>query len=99
MVKEITSKALEQKIKAGERVNVIDVREADEVAMGKLPEAEHIPMGEIPNRLNEFNKDQHYFIICRSGARSGRVCEFLTQFDYDATNVVGGMLDWEGEVE
>ncbi|GGN67079.1 MULTISPECIES: rhodanese-like domain-containing protein [Oceanobacillus] len=98
-MKEITAKELERKRDAGEKLNIIDVREDEEVEMGIIPGAKHIPLGQIPERLNELNKNEHYYMVCRSGGRSGSACDFLIQNGYNVTNMVGGMLDWEGEVE
>ncbi|WP_010096378.1 rhodanese-like domain-containing protein [Ornithinibacillus scapharcae] len=98
-MKEITAKELEQKLVAGENLNIIDVREDEEVAMGKIPGAKHIPLGQIPERLDELDKDEHYYMVCRSGGRSGNACQFLMQNGYNVTNMIGGMLDWEGEME
>lgn len=98
-MEEITAKELEQKISAGEKLNIVDVREDDEVATGKIPGAKHIPLGQIPDRLDEFDKHEHYYIVCRSGGRSGRACQFLVEMGYNVTNMAGGMLDWEGEKE
>ncbi len=96
-MKQITAEELEQKIKGGEKVNIIDVREADEVAMGKIPGAKHIPLGEISNRLVEMDKKQHYYMVCRSGARSSHACSYLMQMGFNVTNMVGGMNDWKGK--
>lgn len=98
-MKEITAQELLNRLNEGEQVNLIDVREADEVAEGMIPSAQHIPLGEIPTRIDELNKEQAYIIICRSGGRSGNACLFLEEQGYDVTNMVGGMLDWEGETE
>lgn len=98
-MKEITAKELEDKLAADEKINIIDVREDVEVAAGKIPGAKHIPLGEIPDRVGELEKDEHYYIVCRSGGRSGKACEFLNQHGYVVTNMAGGMLDWEGETE
>lgn len=98
-MKEITAKELAKKLKDGEKLNMIDVREDDEVAQGKIPGAYHIPLGELPDRLNELDKDKQYYIICRSGGRSGKACAFLSEQGYDATNMTGGMLDWKDELE
>lgn len=98
-LKQITAKDLEKKIKAGEKVNIIDVREADEVAKGKIIGAKHIPLGEITNRLNEFDKNEHYYMVCTKGVRSGTAAEQLMEMGCNATNVVDGMLGWEGDVE
>lgn len=98
-MKEITAKELANKLKDGEMVSIIDVREDEEVEQGKIPGVKHIPLGQIPERLDEIDKDQHHFIVCRSGGRSGKACDFLIDQGYDVTNMVGGMLDWEDEVE
>lgn len=96
---EITAKELEQKLVAGEKLNIVDVRENEEVAVGKIPGAKHIPLGQVPERLEELDKNEHYYMVCRSGGRSGNACQFLIQNGYNVTNMVGGMLDWEGEME
>ncbi len=98
-MKEITAKEIAAKLKEGKKLHMIDVRENEEVVQGKVPGARHIPLGELPERLNELDKDKQYYMICRSGGRSGKACEFLSEKGYDATNMVGGMLDWEGEIE
>ncbi|WP_027409590.1 rhodanese-like domain-containing protein [Anoxybacteroides tepidamans] len=98
-IKEITAEELKQKLERGERLNLVDVREDEEVAQGMIPGAKHIKMGDIPNRLNEFNKDEEYIFICRSGARSGNVCYYLQEMGYKVRNMVGGMLAWDGDVQ
>lgn len=98
-MKEITTEALLEKINAGETVHLIDVREEDEVAQGMIPGAKHIALGEVPAHLDELDQSKSYIIICRSGGRSGNACHFLAEQGYDATNMVGGMLAWEGDVQ
>lgn len=98
-MKEITAKELAQKLKAGEKLSIIDVREDEEVAQGKIPGARHIRLGQVPERLEEIDKEQHHYMVCRSGGRSANACAFLIDKGYDVTNMVGGMLDWEDEVE
>ncbi|UOQ93948.1 rhodanese-like domain-containing protein [Halobacillus shinanisalinarum] len=98
-MKEITAKGLEKKVRDGERVNIIDVRESKEVAQGKIPGAQHIPLGQVLDHLDEMGKEKHYYIVCRSGGRSGKACGILSKQGCDVTNMAGGMLDWSGEVE
>lgn len=98
-MKEITVKELAKKVKNNEEVSIIDVREDEEIAQGKVPGARHIPLGQIPERLDEIAKDKHHFMVCRSGGRSGKACGFLQEQGYNVTNMAGGMLDWEDEVE
>lgn len=96
-MKRITTDELQQRLEAGEDLNIIDVREADEVAAGMIPGAKHIPLGEIENRVSELGDTKPYYMVCRSGARSGRASEFLNDQGVEAINVEGGMLNWNGE--
>ncbi|WP_058308026.1 rhodanese-like domain-containing protein [Gracilibacillus massiliensis] len=98
-MKEIHATELANKLKNDEKVNIIDVREDEEVAQGIIPGAKHIRLGEIPEKLDELKKDEHYYMVCRSGGRSGRATEYLEANGYDATNMEGGMLAWEDETE
>ncbi|MCM3237333.1 rhodanese-like domain-containing protein [Heyndrickxia oleronia] len=92
----ITPDELKEKLERGEKLNLIDVREADEVAEGMIPEAKHIPMGEIPESLDQLDQNLEYIMICRSGGRSARVCQFLQDNGYKVVNMEGGMLNWTG---
>lgn len=98
-MKEITAEQLQERLDKGETFHLIDVREADEVAEGIIPGAVHIPLGEVAERVEELDQSKAYIIICRSGGRSGKATEFLEAQGYDATNMVGGMLDWAGAIE
>ncbi|MEW9110693.1 rhodanese-like domain-containing protein [Cytobacillus gottheilii] len=99
MIPEITTEELEQKLKAGEKLELIDVREDEEVAGGIIPGAKHIRMGTIPENLDQFDKEKEYIFICRSGGRSANVCHYLQDQGYKVVNMKGGMLDWSGETE
>ncbi|MDF1509401.1 rhodanese-like domain-containing protein [Robertmurraya sp. DFI.2.37] len=97
-IKTITTEELEQKIENGEELLLIDVREDEEVAQGMIQGAKHIPMGQIPLHLDKLDKDKEYIFICRSGRRSENVCYYLQEQGYKVRNMVGGMLEWSGEV-
>jgi len=98
-MKTIQPDELLAKLDAGEKVNMIDVREADEVATGIIPGAEHIPLGLVEFKYQELDKSKEYVMICRSGGRSGKACQFLEEQGYHVTNLSGGMLEWQGEIE
>lgn len=98
-MEEITAKELEVKLQNGEKVHVIDVREDEEVAIGKIPGVVHIPLGQISERLSEIPKDEHHYLICQAGGRSAKACEILHQHGFNVTNVAGGMGVWEGKIE
>jgi len=98
-MKEITPQEVQQRLENGEKLNLIDVREVDEVEAGHIPGITHIPLGLIEFRTQELDKNKQYIMVCRSGGRSGRATEFLQSQGYDVTNMTGGMLAWEGDVE
>jgi rhodanese-related sulfurtransferase len=97
MMKTITTTELQEKLEAGQQLQVIDVREDEEVAAGMVPDAKHIALGTLPERIGEIDGTQPVHVICRSGRRSERACEFLEANGIEAINVEGGMLDWDGE--
>lgn len=98
-MKTINPEELQKKLDAGETVLMIDVREPDEVATGMIPGAEHIPLGLVESTYQDLDKTKEYIVICRSGGRSGMACQFLDAQGFDVTNMSGGMLEWQGEVE
>ncbi|MNP46223.1 Thiosulfate sulfurtransferase GlpE [compost metagenome] len=89
---------VQAKLNEGEKINIIDVREDDEWESGHIPQAEHIALGTLPARHSELDPNQLTIVVCRSGARSHRACEFLTELGYQVINMSGGMLEWEGPV-
>lgn len=96
---EVTAKEIEAKLSEGKQLNLIDVREVDEVAEGKIPGAINIPLGLLEFRMNELDKTVEYTMVCRSGGRSGQATKFLESYGYKVANMEGGMLAWEGPVE
>ncbi|WP_082063161.1 rhodanese-like domain-containing protein [Paenibacillus sp. IHBB 10380] len=89
---------VQEKLAQGE-IRIIDVREDEEWESGHISEAKHIPLGTLPERYKELNLDQRTVIVCRSGARSGRACEYLAELGYEVINMTGGMLNWQGDVQ
>jgi rhodanese-related sulfurtransferase len=73
---------------------VLDVREPDEWHAGHVQGALWIPMGQVAARQAEIPDERALVVICRSGARSGKVVAALVQAGYDAANVTGGMKAW-----
>lgn len=95
----ITTEELQNKLEKGENLDLVDVREFEEVEQGMIPGAKHIRMGEIPENLDYFDKDKEYIFICRSGRRSENVCYYLKDQGYKVRNMIGGMLEWTGETK
>lgn len=98
-MKEISTKEVQQALEQGQSINLIDVREVDEVESGHIPGIIHIPLGLLEFRMHELNKNEPYVMVCRSGGRSGSATKFLESQGFDVSNMAGGMLAWSGEVK
>lgn len=99
MYPEITTAELESQLKEGKQINLVDVREPDEWEAGHIKEARSIPLSELEDRIEEFQQgDKEIVLVCRSGGRSGKACDFLQAKGFKVVNVTGGMLAWPGEV-
>lgn len=73
---------------------VIDVRMPDEYVESHVPGARLLPLPELPERHGEIPDADVVYVVCRSGARSMRACEFLVASGRTAINVAGGTLAW-----
>lgn len=91
---------LSKKHEAGEDFLLLDVREPDEVATASIAWAATMPMGSVPERLAELPHDKPIYVLCHSGARSGRVTQFLSENGFsDVANVTGGIRAWTHEID
>lgn len=97
-MKTLTAQQVQELVESRQPINLIDVRETAEVAAGKIPGAIHIPLGLLEFRMSELDKSKEYIMVCRSGGRSGQATSFLENQGYKVTNMNGGMLDWNGEI-
>jgi rhodanese-related sulfurtransferase len=94
----ITVKELKERLQAGEKINILDVREPQENAQfnigGKL-----VPLGQIQSmQVEELNdwKNEEIIVYCRSGKRSMTACLVLDDLGFKNTkNLEGGMLAWQ----
>jgi rhodanese-related sulfurtransferase len=98
-MKTLTAKEVEALVNEGKAADIIDVRETDEVAEGKIPGAVNIPLGLVEFRMHELDKSKEYIMVCRSGGRSGRASQLLESQGFNVINMEGGMLSWEGKVK
>jgi rhodanese-related sulfurtransferase len=94
----ITAEELKARLDAGEKLNIVDVREPHEHAdynIGGIL----LPLGQVQTmQIDDIEslKDEELIVYCRSGNRSGQACMFLDSMGFKKTrNLVGGMLGWE----
>jgi rhodanese-related sulfurtransferase len=98
-MKQILPNEVEALLKEKAPINIIDVRETDEVQAGKIPKAIHIPLGLVEFKMQDLDKSKEYIIVCRSGGRSSKAAQLLEDHGYSVINMTGGMLEWNGPTE
>ncbi|MFF2289976.1 rhodanese-like domain-containing protein [Peribacillus butanolivorans] len=98
-MKEISPNEVNALLKGNSTINIIDVREVDEVKAGKILNAMHIPLGLVEFRMQDLDKSKEYIMVCRSGGRSSMAAKLLEDHGYKVLNMTGGMLEWNGPIE
>ena len=80
---------------------IFDVREIDEYQDGHIPGAINVPLSGLEHDFSRIPTDGTIYVVCRSGARSARACDFLTQQSTHQAvtfiNVGGGTAGWIAE--
>lgn len=76
-------------------LTLIDVRNDDEVARGKIEGATHIPLAVLPSAYEPLLKAEKLVFYCHSGVRSAHAAAFMAQHGCEtAYNLTGGILAW-----
>ncbi len=78
-------------------VTVLDVREPIEWHHGRIPGALHIPLTLLPDRIGELPTGQQLLVVCKVGGRSSQATAFLREKGFEAINLAGGMVEWDGD--
>ena len=100
-MQEITATDLKSRLDNGEDIQIIDVREANEVAIGRIPNSTHIPLGQVLNRIDEIDPNRETVVHCKMGGRSARAIDALQRsgFKGNLLNLKGGITAWSNEVD
>jgi rhodanese-related sulfurtransferase len=91
-ISEASVDELESALQAG--AQLVDVREPHEYEAGHVPGAVLVPLATVPASLTSFAADAATYVICKTGARSYRACEFLEDQGLEGINVEGGIMAW-----
>lgn len=95
----ITVNELKQRLDAGDKITLVDVREAHEHRICNLG-GTLIPLGELPARMDELDASQEIVVYCRTGNRSSRAAEFLEDSGFQKVwNLKGGISAWAAEID
>jgi molybdopterin/thiamine biosynthesis adenylyltransferase/rhodanese-related sulfurtransferase len=98
-IPQLSVKELKRRMDAGEDLFILDVREPFEYQIANIG-GKLIPQNDVPQRLAEIDRDREIIVQCKSGGRSQRIAELLTQSGYPkVVNLAGGILAWADEID
>ena len=90
-------------LKSDSKSIILDVRTDAEVEDGMIPDAIHLDIHQgqgFISALEELDKTNHYYVYCRSGARSAQACSIMRQLGFTAAyNLLGGFNEWDGATQ
>jgi adenylyltransferase/sulfurtransferase len=100
-MEEMTATELKQRLDKGDDIQIIDVREDVEVAIGRIPNSVHIPLAQVLTRMNEIDPNRETVVHCKMGGRSARAIDALQRsgFTGKLINLKGGITGWSNEVD
>lgn len=97
--KTITSSQAMELMKTEENYIILDVRTQSEYASGHIPHAVNISHDLInTENMADFDHDQMILVYCRSGNRSAKASETLTELGFTNVYDFGGITSWTGEI-
>ena len=100
-MEEITPTELKQRLDNGDDLQIIDVREDSEVAIGRIPNSKHIPLAQVLSRVDEIDPSRETVVHCKMGGRSARAIDALQRSGYQGKllNLKGGIIGWSNDVD
>ena len=103
-IRQVSVKDVKAMRDRGDDVVLLDVRDPNEVALGKVPGAVHVSRGMLEAKVEAaVPRDANVVIYCASGNRSALAAVTLEEMGYrNVSSMAGGFRDWAtetGEVE
>lgn len=93
-IPETTPEEVQARLKQGDNVLLLDVREPAEFREGHVAGSRLVPLDQLALQINALPRDRQIIAICRSGNRSSVATTMLRRAGFDAVNMRGGMIDW-----
>ena len=101
-MQELSQKEWAKQVAENEDAVVIDVRTDMELYQGKIPNAIQMNIqysAQFIEKVKQLDPSKHYYVYCRSGARSAQACMVMNSMGLPNTyNLLGGILDWKGDL-
>ncbi len=79
----------------GGEIQLIDVRQPDEHAAGRIAGGRLIVLSDLQSEVESIDRERPVVFYCRSGSRSAMAAEAFRLAGFDAHNMEGGLLEWQ----
>jgi adenylyltransferase/sulfurtransferase len=97
---EISPSELNQRLRRGDDLLLLDVRTPAERAICRIEGSLHVPLDQLPRRLDEIDPAREVVVYCKIGGRSARAVTVLRERGQAAVrNLRGGLEAWAREVD
>jgi len=84
----------------GEPLEILDVREAHEHAIVRIPGATDLPLSELPARMHELDSARAYTLSCHHGPRAVQAFRLLRAAGFSRLQVLQGGIDaWAARID
>jgi rhodanese-related sulfurtransferase len=95
----ITPQELKQKLEAGDRPEILDVREPWEFELSRIEGSKLIPLSELPERFTELDPAAETVVVCHHGSRSAYATRALDHAGFQRVLNLEGGLDAYSDVD
>jgi rhodanese-related sulfurtransferase len=96
----ITPAELDARLKRGDNLLLIDVREVAEYEMARIEGARLLPLSRFNEWVGSLDPAAETVVMCHHGIRSAQVCAFLARQGFmKLSNLAGGIDSWSQEVD
>ena len=97
-IDEVSAEEVRRRLGRGDRVQILDVREPDEVEHGVVPGARHLSRAHFESRVEDVipDKDTEVVTYCAAGVRSAFAAKTLKDLGYSkVASMAGGFTRWK----
>ncbi len=100
---EITPAEVRELLEADEDVRIVDIRDEESFAHGRIPGSENLPFDRLPARVTELDGADRIVAVCPHGIASVQAARLIASYegaaDARVESMAGGLEEWAEEYE
>ncbi len=100
---EITPAEVRELLEGGEDVRIVDIRDEESFARGRIPGSENLPFDRLPSRVTELDGADRIVTVCPHGIASVQAARLIASYegaaDARVESLAGGLEEWAEEYE